>query len=229
MNEAGVGLTAGPLFLVAQGIALLAALACFGWRLTVPTRLRVALVVAAGAGCVAGALALGPLLRAAGVARGPMGWVMAFGALGGAALTTALAARASHLCRGQALDALAPGLGLLVLFGRLGCHLAGCCFGAPSPYLPHGEHPTALYEAALGGVVCLLGVVGPRRRRGVGFALAAVVYAVGRFAVEHVRADPRPMAGPLSLAQCLSLLVLAATLWWAAGRASPAVVERRCS
>ncbi len=136
------------------------------------------------------------------------------------------------------LDALAPALGLLVAVGRLGCFFAGCDFGsrtdlpwaievppsmpafaehvrlgllAPSAVASLGVHPTQLYEALLGLVAATLAEVGLRKRtpRGAPFVVAVTVYALGRFGVEMLRGDLRPSAGSLSVAQWLSLVVLA--------------------
>lgn len=205
--------------------------------------LRVAVAMALGS--VAGGALLGPALRVPRAALGRVelfapGWPMAYGALAGAALATALAARSvwpGRRAGPAALDALAPALGVLVAVGRGGCLLAGCCFGAPSnaPFAvafsrgtpAHAEHvrlgvidaaalfsrpvhPAPLYEALVGVAMLGAGLALPRRsRRGAAFATVAVLYAVGRFAVELARADPRPTAGPLTLPQWLSLAVVA--------------------
>ena len=55
-------------------------------------------------------------------------------------------------------------------------------------------HPTQLYEAALGLAIAVIAVVALRRRgarfaEGRVFLLAAVIYAVGRFAIEDLRGD----------------------------------------
>lgn len=113
------------------------------------------------------------------------------------------------------------GIALGLVFGRMGCFLAGCCFGEPtgSPtgiafprHSPAWDkhvhlhqiaanagqslavHPTQLYEAiACAGIfaVCLW-----RYRRGVRFDgevffLFMFLYAIFRFAVEFLRADDR--------------------------------------
>lgn len=108
-------------------------------------------------------------------------------------------------------DALAVGMPLGVTFGRMGCFMAGCCFGKPSD-LPwavqftHPEtlcpvldylHPAQLYEALLS-----LGVFGVvfwlrKRKRFDGQVLLTYFCLAGlvRFTVEFFRAstliDPR--------------------------------------
>lgn len=170
------------------------------------------------------------------------GLAMAYGALAGAALATVAATRRLG-APPAALDALAPALGVMVVIGRVGCWFAGCCFGRPSTaawavafgagtpaHVEHVRrglvpsdataslpvHPTQLYEALVGVAMIAAGIVLAKgRRRGAAFAAVALLYAVGRFAVEILRDDPRPMSGPLSLPQWLSLLVVAAVVWMA--------------
>lgn len=55
---------------------------------------------------------------------------MAIGALVGFALVATWAAGRVGLERWRALDRLAPSMGALVIFGRIGCFLEGCDFGA---------------------------------------------------------------------------------------------------
>jgi prolipoprotein diacylglyceryltransferase len=174
------------------------------------------------------------------------GWLTAYGALFGGGLAIAWAAGAT--ARYRALDAFSPAAGLLVLFGRLGCLASGCCFGHPtegawgvayaadSPVFAHhvktglvGAHathalpvvPVAALEVALGGLMVALGMMLPRRTdTGATFRTVALSYAVGRFALELLRADPRPMSGPFSLPQALSLVVVAVVILWSPRRSA---------
>jgi len=102
-------------------------------------------------------------------------------------------------------DALAVGMPLGVTFGRIGCFMAGCCFGRPSslPWavrftnpeslcpIQEPVHPTQLYEAILSlmvfGVVFWL----RKRKRFDGQILATYLLLAGlvRFTVEFFRAD----------------------------------------
>lgn len=242
-----LGDPAFPAFPVAQALALLLAAALLHRRLlrlgVVGDAARARLVTAATAiGCVLGGALLGIALRLPRALLGradlfASGWPMAYGALLGAALATALAARGAGAAPLAALDALAPALGVLVAVGRIGCFLSGCCFGVPSaaPFavaFPRGTpahaehvhrglidagaafsrpvHPAQLDEALAGAAMIGAGLALSRRsRRGAAFAAAALAYAAGRFAIEFLRADPRPAAGVLTLPQWLSLAVLA--------------------
>ena len=126
-------------------------------------------------------------------------------------------------------DLYAPGIALGHIIGRLGCLLAGCCFGRPtdlpwgitftspvaaaSAGTPLGQplHPTQLYDAGaeLLILVFLLGL--ERRGRGYPgrtFWLYIALYAIARFIVEIFRADPRGALMGVSTSQFVSLLIL---------------------
>lgn len=131
------------------------------------------------------------------------------------ALTLVLAARRFKMPLGATLDAHAPALALGQALGRLGCFLAGCCFGAPTDGAlavtfhdlaahrisgtPLGVpvHPVQLYDAlAHFALAALLAHLHLRRRTpsglflegrllGVYFGLEGVV----RFSLEGLRGD----------------------------------------
>jgi prolipoprotein diacylglyceryltransferase len=166
---------------------LLAAVAATVWlSLRAPPELRQLRVclVAALPIALLGALLLEPLLRAPawllaggpGAPPAPRG-IAAYGALAGLIGGYAALSRLRGVRVGAALDLLAPSLGVLVFFARVGCFRAGCDFGAPTslpwavdyaPLTPAfarhrdagliaadaaqslGVHPTQLYEAGLG-------------------------------------------------------------------------------
>ncbi len=241
------------LFLVAQLAALAAAALMLRGGLRSSVRRPALVVAAMMAGCAAGGALLHPLLRVArglfAQSADPFapGWPTAYGALVGAAGAVAIATRD----RKAALDAFVPAAGLLVCFGRLGCLAAGCCFGHPTDHAwgvtyPPGSPafvqqvmggaihadaarslpvvPAAGLEALLGlGLVVLGLALRGRVRPGVPFAAGALLYAIGRFVIEWWRADPRPMAGPISLPQAISLVIVAlvmAELGWLDGATS---------
>lgn len=182
-------------------------------------------------------LRLARTLGGTGVEPFAPGWLTAYGALFGAALAVAWVAGPLRL---RALDAFAPAAGVLVAVGRLGCLASGCCFGHPSdgpwgiayeagsPAFvhqvktglvdAHATHalpvvPVAALEVALGALMVGLGLALPRRTpEGASFRAVALTYAVGRFALELLRADPRPMSGSISLPQAISLVVVAIVL-----------------
>ncbi len=140
-------------------------------------------------------------------------------------------------------DALAPGVALGHALGRVGCFLAGCCWGTgcnlpwavtftnPDAHQLFGTplarplHPTQLYESlAEAAIFTLLWVRFPfRRRPGEIIGLYLVLYSTARFLVEFVRAhdQPNPFGGSLSTSQWIAL-VLAASGAWLLGRRQPA-------
>ncbi len=130
-------------------------------------------------------------------------------------------------------DYAAPGLAIGIAVGRLGCLLAGCCYGSPTdlPWAVHfpashathgiGVHPVQLYDVAFGLIAFAALAWGYARRRFGGESFAALIagYAVWRFVTELFRADADRgvwLAGSLSTSQIVSLVVLPVTLFfWA--------------
>jgi phosphatidylglycerol:prolipoprotein diacylglycerol transferase len=129
------------------------------------------------------------------------------------------------------VDMAAPAVALGHAIGRIGCFLAGCCWGRECslPWAvtftdPAAErnvgvplnvplHPTQLYESAGLLVLCgLLLAVGRRLRPGQTFALYLGGYALLRFTIEFFRGDPRGsvFGGALSTSQLIALAGLAA-------------------
>jgi phosphatidylglycerol:prolipoprotein diacylglycerol transferase len=123
-------------------------------------------------------------------------------------------------------DAIAPGVALGHVVGRMGCLLAGCCYGTPTS-LPWGItfsdpfaaanvgtplhlalHPTQLYDAATEFVILLLLLATERRGRrfsGRTFWIYILLYAVSRFVIEFFRGDPRGSTFGWSTSQAISM------------------------
>lgn len=123
-------------------------------------------------------------------------------------------------------------------WGRMGCFLAGCCFGAVthshmgisfpkgSPasrhqwqegllysYRDHSMpvHPTQLYESILALAIAALAyfVIRPRKRfDGQVFIFAMVAYAIGRFMLEFIRSDERGGLLGLSTSQLIAIGII---------------------
>jgi phosphatidylglycerol---prolipoprotein diacylglyceryl transferase len=137
--------------------------------------------------------------------------------------------RRHHMPTWTVTDAFAPGIALGHVVGRLGCFLAGCCFGRPTT-VPWGVtfdsafaaqqvgtplgvplHPTQLYEA--GAELLILGVLLQLESRGRAFPGRTfwsyiLLYGVSRFVIEYYRGDPRGMIGAFSTSQFVSLLIV---------------------
>lgn len=124
-------------------------------------------------------------------------------------------------------DLLLPGVAVAQGMGRIGCFLAGCCYGAPTDscigvtfpagsFAPSGVAlwPTQLISAAgdllLGGL--LLWMDRKEHYEGRLTVWYLILYSVGRFLVEFLRADNRGAVGPLSSSQFIGLFVVAAAL-----------------
>jgi phosphatidylglycerol---prolipoprotein diacylglyceryl transferase len=139
-------------------------------------------------------------------------------------------------------DTLAPGVILGIGITRLGCFMAGCCYGKPCdlPWAVHfpagsqavrefgsrGLHPSQLYGSAAGFLIFALLLLWERRPAAVGatFARFLAFYGLARFGEDFTRSyepDQRLMLGWTNN-QWLSLLLVAggvALLLW--GRRRP--------
>jgi phosphatidylglycerol:prolipoprotein diacylglycerol transferase len=123
-------------------------------------------------------------------------------------------------------------------FGRMGCLLAGCCFGVESssrlalsfpPHSPATEAqfragelssldqwskpvlPTQIFESAMCLAIaafCLLWAHGRKRYDGQVFASFLALYAVGRFILEFWRADDRGGLFALSTSQLIGIAIV---------------------
>lgn len=131
-------------------------------------------------------------------------------------------------------DAFAPGIALGQAVGRIGCLMAGCCYGRPTE-LPWGItftnplaaanvgtplgvslHPTQLYES--GAALVILAALLVAERRGQGFSGRTfwsylLLYSIARFVIEFYRADPRGTVFELvSTSQFVSALLIPISL-----------------
>ncbi len=126
-------------------------------------------------------------------------------------------------------DLFAPGIALGHVIGRLGCLLAGCCYGrethvpwaitftspvasanAGTP-LDTPLHPTQLYDAGAELLILVFLLLSERRGRpfpGRTFWLYMLLYAISRFIIEIYRADPRGAISGLSTSQFVSVLIV---------------------
>jgi phosphatidylglycerol:prolipoprotein diacylglycerol transferase len=126
-------------------------------------------------------------------------------------------------------DWFAPGIALGHVVGRLGCLMAGCCYGKPTdvPWAitfnnplasanvgtPLGVplHPTQLYDAGAELLILILLLVTERRGRtfeGRTFWLYMLLYGISRFVIEFYRGDDRGMVLGVSTSQFVSIIVV---------------------
>ncbi len=140
----------------------------------------------------------------------------------------------------RTFDCAAPAVALAQGIGRIGCFLAGCCYGQPtdgafgvvfraSSYAPSGVRlvPIQLVSAGLDFANFILLFVLWRKSRlksGSVGAVYIITYSVGRFLLEYFRGDlNRGAVGVLSTSQFIAVFtVLAgATMLFARQRSNP--------
>lgn len=155
------------------------------------------------------------------------GGMVFYGGLIGGMIGAFVGARIAGTSLFPYVDILAPCIPLGHAFGRVGCFLAGCCYGVPwqgalavcyppSPLgiTPEGPvFPIQLLEALLCLIICALLLWVDRRPHSSLFlpGLYLILYSLTRFALETLRGDClRGFLGPLSTSQWISLGVLAA-------------------
>jgi len=156
-----------------------------------------------------------------------------YGGLLGAIPVAFWYARRHNLDGWRTADVLAPGVVVGQAVGRIGCFMAGCCYGKPAdvPWavtfrdlyanrnvgtpLDTPLHPTQLYEsAACFLILAFLLWMAPRKRFHGQVVLAYVfLYAVARFVIEIFRGDTVRgfvLGGRLSTSQFIALLMIVA-------------------
>ena len=154
------------------------------------------------------------------------GLVFYGGAIGGTLAVMAWARRRG-LLDARLFDMGAPGLAIGYAVGRIGCQLAGDGdYGIPSdlPWAmsyPEGTvpttdrvHPTPIYEfLIMGAVTWWLWRRRDRVRPGELIGWWAVLAGVERFLIEFIRRND-DVLGPFSLAQFVSVVMVAVGAWW---------------
>lgn len=133
-------------------------------------------------------------------------------------------------------DLIAPGIALGHVIGRMGCLMAGCCYGKPTtvPWaitfrnplaslnvgtpLDVPLHPTQLYDA--GAELLILIALLATEKKGKPFAgrtfwIYMLLYAISRYIIEIYRGDDRGMFfnGMLSTSQIFSIVVVPVSLF----------------
>jgi phosphatidylglycerol:prolipoprotein diacylglycerol transferase len=190
-------------------------------------------VLAAGLFAVAGGLCGGVLLYVAVhvpmFLADPSLWrqpgLVFYGGLIGGAGGAALYCRVYSVPLWRFADAAAPGLALGHAFGRVGCLLAGCCYGRiVAPSFPFAvelagawRHPVQLYEATGLLVIAAVTTLLPRRHKGAIFAVYLGAYAVLRLTMERFRGDDFergsiPGLRALSTSQAIAAAMLVAAV-----------------
>lgn len=147
-----------------------------------------------------------------------------YGAIGGGALAVYLYCRKQKWNVLEILDMTVPGVAIAQGFGRIGCFLAGCCYGAEtdlpiSVVFPEGGlapagvhlHPTQIYSSIFDfilGFFLLYYYKKRNRENGKVLGMYLIIYSIGRFMVEFLRNDPRGNVGLLSTSQFIAIFTL---------------------
>lgn len=146
-----------------------------------------------------------------------------YGAIGGGALAMYLYSRKKSWNIVEMLDMTVPGLAIAQGFGRVGCFLAGCCYGVETKLpigvtFPKGSlaptgihvHPTQIYSSIFDFLLgfMLLYYSKKEKQKGKIVGLYLIVYSIGRFLVEFLRDDPRGNIGILSTSQFIAIFTL---------------------
>ena len=118
-------------------------------------------------------------------------------------------------------DLIMPSIALAQGFGRIGCFLAGCCYGQEtdlpigvvfvhSDLAPNGVKllPTQLMSSAGDFIIAFVLIYLAKRIKDKGNIglLYIAMYSIGRFVIEFFRADYRGSIGPLSTSQAIAIV-----------------------
>lgn len=144
-----------------------------------------------------------------------------FGGIIGGVLTIILYCKIKKVSPVDYLDLMAPSVALAQGMGRIGCLLAGCCYGREtdsvigivfknSSYAPNGVKllPTQIIMSAGDFIIAavLLIYAAKPRKKGRVFSLYVALYSFGRFFVEFLRNDYRGNVGILSTSQFIGII-----------------------
>jgi len=152
------------------------------------------------------------------------GFVVYGGIIGGL-LTVVVYCKRKKLPIFSYMDHLFPSVALAQGFGRIGCFLAGCCYGnetsgscyimfSHSDFAPNGIHliPTQLISSGLDFLNYFVLILLAKRNKVSGriAAFYLIFYSAGRFVIEFFRGDLiRGSVGALSTSQFISIFVAA--------------------
>lgn len=124
----------------------------------------------------------------------------------------------------QYMDLIVPSVSIGQGFGRIGCLLAGCCYGREtdcpigivfhnSEFAPNGVSllPTQIFSSLGDFLIAgfLIWYAGKQKKDGKVISMYLILYGVGRFIIEIFRNDPRGNVGTLSTSQFISIFMVA--------------------
>ncbi len=157
---------------------------------------------------------------------GSEGFVV-YGGIAAGVLAAILYCRKKGLLFREYFDLLSASIAVAQGFGRIGCFLAGCCYGRETTsslgvIFPEGSIapagvkllPTQLFSSAgdFGIMFALLWHYKRRKYAGDTAYVYMLLYGVGRFFIEILRDDDRGGVGTLSTSQFISVFIVAAAI-----------------
>ena len=148
-----------------------------------------------------------------------LGGIVFYGGLIGGVLGALLGCKVARCSVDAMIRVVVPYIPLGHGIGRIGCVLAGCCYGIPyeGPLAIHisanpraGYFPVQLVEAVINIGICAALHRYERKAKPISLlALYLVFYAVVRFGLEFVRGDEiRGIAAGLSSSQWISVMLI---------------------
>ncbi len=149
---------------------------------------------------------------------GSEGFVVYGGIIGGVAAAI-IYCRIKKISFMSYFDLAMPAVAVAQGFGRIGCFLAGCCYGCESTFMgvvfPEGSLApagvpllaTQLISSAGDFLIALILILYARRSKIKGHVgtLYLLLYGIGRFVLEFFRNDGRGSIGVLSTSQFISI------------------------
>jgi phosphatidylglycerol:prolipoprotein diacylglycerol transferase len=144
-----------------------------------------------------------------------IGGFASYGGIVAGCLAAAGGARWSGISVARLFDAAVPGLCLFGAIARLGCFLAGCCFGSPTtlPWAVNSArthldvHPVQLYESVFLLILVTVLARFTSPMAGVRFLWLLLLYPSGRILLELFRGDANRLLPVLTVPQAWSLML----------------------
>lgn len=128
----------------------------------------------------------------------------------------------------QYSDLLLPSVSIAQGFGRIGCFLAGCCYGRKTDSIlgvifpagsiaPSGVKllPTQLFSSVGDFLLAFLLLILAKNIKTEGYisGLYLLLYGVGRYIIEILRDDPRGNIGIMSTSQIISIIFIVGSVF----------------
>jgi len=150
------------------------------------------------------------------------GFVVYGGIIGGI-ISGLLYCKKSKISFYQYFDLVMPSVALAQGFGRIGCLMAGCCYGREtslpigivfkeSNFAPNGLKllPTQIFMSIGDFILCIFLLIYAKKNVTDGRVgcMYLILYSVGRFLIEFLRADERGNVGALSTSQFIAIVLL---------------------